>query len=143
MALEAAAPPAKKKHKRSSSSVEDADARLAAELQAQENRLARGRTTRGGSSAAVKPRKKTPKKKSAAKVKKSSGGGGDGSDADSDDGSGEAKEGRKSGGGYQKPYNLSYQLSELVGSAQVGSLFAAGTVATANFSSRSSLACRS
>ncbi|EFW99809.1 swib mdm2 domain containing protein [Grosmannia clavigera kw1407] len=106
--------PAKKKHKRSSLSIEDADARLAAELQAQENRLARGRTTRGGSSV-VKPRKKPPsKKKSAPKVKTA---GGDGSDADSD-GSGEVKENRKTGG-FQKPFNLSDQLSELVGSSQV------------------------
>lgn len=103
--------PAKKKHKRSSSSVEDADARLAAELQAQENRLARARTTRGGGVAA-KPRKKVTKKKSAAKVK------GEDSDVDHSDASGN-KEKRKAGGGFQKPFNLSYQLGELVGCTQV------------------------
>lgn len=103
--------PAKKKHKRSSSSVEDADARLAAELQAQENRLARARTTRGGGVAA-KPRKKVTKKKSAAKVK------GEDSDVDHSDASGN-KEKRKAGGGFQKPFNLSYQLGELVGCTQL------------------------
>ncbi|OAA53917.1 swib mdm2 domain containing protein [Niveomyces insectorum RCEF 264] len=112
--------PAKKKHKRSSSSVEDADARLAAELQAQENRLARARTTRGGGTAkAAKPRKKAPaKKKSAAKVKDEDGGGDriGGSDVDSDEVDAPVK---RRGGGFQKPFNLSYQLGELVGTTQL------------------------
>ncbi|ERS99633.1 upstream activation factor subunit UAF30 [Sporothrix schenckii 1099-18] len=115
--------PAKKKHKRSSSSLEDADARLAAELQAQENRLARARTTRGGSASKSKPRKqagsgsisksksKPSSKKSSAKIE----------DSDNDvGGDGDApKEKRKASGGFQKPFNLSYQLGELVGVSQL------------------------
>lgn len=111
--------PAKKKHKRSSSSIEDADARLAAELQAQENRLARARTTRGGStSKSTKPRKtggsiskskSKPKQKSAAKV----------DDSDDEGGDGAPKEKRKASGGFQKPFNLSYQLGDLVGVSQL------------------------
>ncbi|TPX16484.1 uncharacterized protein E0L32_003778 [Thyridium curvatum] len=101
--------PVKKKQKRDSSTVEDADARLAAQLQAQENRLALGRTTRGGGSA--KPKKKAPKKKSAAKVK---------DDEDSDVGSDESGvKKRKAGGGFQKPFNLSYPLADLVGESQL------------------------
>lgn len=102
-------PPAKKQ-KRNSIAAEDADARFAAELQAQENRLARGRTTRGGEKPA-KPKKKAPKKKSAAKVKD------DDSDAENSDGT--PKEKRKAGGGFQKPFNLSAPLAELVGAPQM------------------------
>ena len=104
-----------KKHKRASSAVEDADARLAAELQAQENRLARSRTTRGASTS--KPVKRAnAKKKSAAKVKD------DGSDSEGGRRSGSPgaqKEKRKAGGGFQKPYNLSPPLAELLGVPQV------------------------
>lgn len=99
---------------------EDADARLAAELQAQENRLARSRTTRGAST--NKPTKKgsaKKKSKSAAKVKD------DGSDSDGGQRSRnpetEKKE-RKAGGGFQKPYNLSPPLAELLGVPQVSRL---------------------
>ncbi|KAH8173700.1 SWIB/MDM2 domain-containing protein [Sarocladium implicatum] len=102
--------PVKKKVKRSPS-TEDADARLAAQLQAQEDRFARGRTTRG----ADKPRstkKKAPRKKSAKKVAAS-----DDSDLDaSGDG---APPKRKAGGGFQKPFNLSEPLAELCGESQL------------------------
>lgn len=102
----------KKKAKRSPSS-EDADARLAAQLQAQEDSIARGRTTRG----AEKPRstkKKAPRKKSAKKVAATD---------DSDlDGSGDAAPKRKAGGGFQKPFNLSEPLAELCGETQVWTL---------------------
>lgn len=97
--------------KRTSSMVEDEDARLARELQAQENQLARGRQTRGGHSA-PKPKSK-PKKKSSAKVKS-----GDDSDVDTED-SGTTKK-RKAGGGFQKEFNLSYSLAGLVGAERVG-----------------------
>lgn len=98
--------------KRSSSMVEDEDARLARELQAQENQLARGRQTRGGHS---KPKAKPAKKKkakSSAKIKA-----GDDSDLDTED-SGTPKK-RKAGGGFMKEFNLSYPLQELVGSERV------------------------
>lgn len=96
--------------KRSSSMVEDEDARLARELQAQENRLARGRQTRGGNSTPkAKPK---AKKKSSAKVKT-----GDDSDVDTED-SGTAKK-RKAGGGFQKEFNLSFPLQEIVGAERV------------------------
>ncbi|KAJ6784363.1 hypothetical protein PWT90_06687 [Aphanocladium album] len=101
---------AKKKAKRSSS-VEDADAKLAAQLQAQENRLARGRTTRGGDKPRGIKKKRAPKKKSAKRV---------GGDDDSDvDGSDAAPPKRKAGGGFQKPFNLSESLSVLVGETQL------------------------
>ncbi|KAH0600310.1 hypothetical protein MHUMG1_01306 [Metarhizium humberi] len=102
--------PAKKKAKRASSS-EDADARLAAQLQAQENSLARGRTTRGGGDRAVKKRK-APRKKSSKKVR---------DDDDSDvNGSGESGvKKRKAGGGFQKPFNLSSTLSDICGETQL------------------------
>jgi len=104
--------PAKKKQKRDSK-LEDADARLAAQLQAQENRMARTRTTRGGAVAKpTKPKKKTPKKKSASKIK-----GDDDSDVDSSEVSGTK---RKASGGFQKPFNLSYPLAELCGESRVG-----------------------
>ncbi|OAA60875.1 SWIB/MDM2 domain protein [Cordyceps fumosorosea ARSEF 2679] len=106
--VSAGSEPAKKKAKRSSS-VEDADARLAAQLQAQENRLARGRTTRGGD----KPRgtkKRAPKAKSSKRAR----------DDDSDvDGSDAAPPKRKAGGGFQKPFNLSESLSVLCGETQL------------------------
>ncbi|KAG6302549.1 hypothetical protein E4U09_002616 [Claviceps aff. purpurea] len=108
--------PAKKKVKRSSPS-EDADARLAAQLQAQENSLARGRTTRGrtirgGGVDRTTKKRKTPKKKSAKKV------------ADDDESAAEGSadsvvKKRKAGGGFQKPFNLSETLSELCGETQL------------------------
>ncbi|PNY23556.1 Uncharacterized protein TCAP_06503 [Tolypocladium capitatum] len=99
--------PAKKKAKRSSP-LEDADARLAARLQAQENSLARARTTRGGGDRAKVTKKKAPRKKSAKKV-----GDGDDSEVDGSADSGPPK--RKAGGGFQKPFLLSETLSELCG----------------------------
>jgi hypothetical protein len=102
--------PARKKAKRSSS-VEDADARLAAQLQAQEDKMARGRSTRGGGEKkVVKKKKAAPRKKSAKKVK---------SDDDSDIDGSDAPKKRKAGGGFQKPFNLSPALSELTGETQV------------------------
>ncbi|OAA76843.1 SWIB/MDM2 domain protein [Akanthomyces lecanii RCEF 1005] len=101
--------PARKKAKRSSS-AEDADAKLAAQLQAQENRMARGRTTRGGDKPRTTKKKRAPKKKSAKRV-----GGDDDSDVDGSD----APPKRKAGGGFQKPFNLSESLSVLVGETQL------------------------
>lgn len=110
--IEVALPVPTKKRKRED--LEDADARLAAELQAQENQLARGRTTRGGSATkAVKKKNKTPRKKNGRKSKH---------DIDSDDDASEesgSQAKRKSGGGFQKPFNLSFALAELVGESQV------------------------
>lgn len=84
-------PPPKKKHK-PSRSVEDSDAAFAARLQAEENKRA-ARSTRGGGTTKRKPivkkSKKERKKKSSARV---------GSDEDSDAGSGEKKEVKRSGG---------------------------------------------
>ncbi|KAG7103431.1 Upstream activation factor subunit spp27 like protein [Verticillium longisporum] len=99
--------PARKKQKREASS-EDADAKLAAQLQAQENSMARGRATRGAS---VPKKRKAPKKKSSNKVKT-----GDDSDVDGSDG---AAPKRKPGGGFQKPFNLSYPLAELLKEPQL------------------------
>ncbi|KAJ4113223.1 hypothetical protein NW768_011499 [Fusarium equiseti] len=101
--------PSRKKVKRSSS-AEDADARLAAQLQAQENSLARGRKTRGGDKPVKK--KAAPRKKSAKKVKADD-------DSDLDPADGETGKKRKAGGGFQKPFNLSETLSELVGETQL------------------------
>ncbi|KAK4229258.1 hypothetical protein QBC38DRAFT_119923 [Podospora fimiseda] len=104
--IEVAIEPARKKVKRESSS-EDADARLAAELQAQENRLSRGRVTRGAATSKPKSKASKPKpakKKSNKRVR---------SDDDSDAGDAEEKPKRKAGGGFQKPFNLSPALSEL------------------------------
>lgn len=101
--------PARKKQKREVS-TEDEDAKLAAQLQAQENNLARTRATRGGTTATKK--RKAPRKKSAKKVQ-------DGSDAE---GSDEAAPKRKAGGGFQKPFTLSYPLAQIVGEPQVGSM---------------------
>jgi upstream activation factor subunit UAF30 len=110
-AIEVSLPPAKKQTRESSS--EDADARLAAELQAQENRLSRGRVTRGAGVAKpkAKAKPKTTKKKSAKRVR---------SDDDSNAEDGEDKPKRKAGGGFQKPFNLSHQLADVVGETQVG-----------------------
>ncbi|KAJ3481341.1 hypothetical protein NLG97_g7843 [Lecanicillium saksenae] len=101
--------PAKKKAKRSSS-VEDADAKLAAQLQAQENRMARGRTTRGGDKPRATKKKRAPKKKSAKRV---------GDDDDSDVDGSDAPPKRKAGGGFQKPFNLSESLAVLCGETQL------------------------
>lgn len=98
--------PARKKQKREVSTEEE-DAKLAAQLQAQENNLARTRATRGGGTATKK--RKAPRKKSTKKVH-------DDSDAE---GSGESAPKRKAGGGFQKPFTLSYPLAQLVGETQV------------------------
>jgi chromatin remodeling complex protein RSC6 len=102
--------PARKKAKRSSS-AEDADARLAAQLQAQENSLARSRSTRGGDK--VTKKKKAPRKKSAKKV-----GADDDSDLDGSEAS-PAPPKKKAGGGFQKPFLLSPALAELCGETQL------------------------
>lgn len=107
------APPKKKQRKDKGEDVEDADAKLAALLQAQENQ--RTRATRGGGKpkAPVKKKKKaTPRKKSDKKV-----GPDDDSDVEGSEGSGSRR--RKAIGGFQKPFNLSYPLAELCGEAQV------------------------
>ena len=100
--------PARKKQKRSESL--DADAKLAAELQAQENQLARARSTRGGGGGKVVKKKKATRKKSAKRVR-----GSDESGVESEEGEGK----KKRGGGFQKPFNLSPNLAELVGETQV------------------------
>ncbi len=106
-------PPKKKQRKEKSEDTEDADAKLAALLQAQEN--SRTRATRGGNTKAKpapKKKKDAPRKKSAKRVRP---------EDDSDVGDGEAaeKKPRKAGGGFQKPFNLSYSLAELCGEPQV------------------------
>ncbi|KAM0203103.1 hypothetical protein ACHAPI_001277 [Fusarium lateritium] len=106
--------PSRKKVKRSPS-AEDADAKLAAQLQAQENSLARGRKTRGGDKAKPTKKKAAPRKKSAKKVKADD-------DSDLEPADGEVGKKRKAGGGFQKPFNLSETLSELVGETQVSEL---------------------
>ncbi|KAL2132772.1 hypothetical protein VTI74DRAFT_3396 [Chaetomium olivicolor] len=108
--IQVSLPPPTKKQKRESSS-EDADARLAAELQEQENRLSRGRVTRGAGVAKPKTKPKPTKKKSAKRVRSD-----DESNADDSDGD---KPKRKAGGGFQKPFNLSYPLAELCGESQL------------------------
>ncbi|TQN71547.1 Upstream activation factor subunit spp27 [Colletotrichum shisoi] len=110
--IEVSVAPVRKRQKREDSS-EDADAKLAAELQAQENRMARGRTTRGGNGAPSKAtkKKKAPRKKSDKKV----------DDSDVEEGAEPPK--RKAGGGFQKPFNLSEPLAELLGEPQVTSIF--------------------
>ncbi|KAH6623732.1 hypothetical protein F5144DRAFT_370486 [Chaetomium tenue] len=115
--IEVSLPPATKKQKRESSS-EEADARLAAELQAQENRLSRGRVTRGAGTAKsgkpkAKPKAKPAKKKSAKRVRSDD----DDSNADDSDASGKPK--RKAGGGFQKPFNLSQPLADVCGESQL------------------------
>ncbi|KAH6645754.1 SWIB/MDM2 domain protein [Truncatella angustata] len=98
-----------KKKQRKSEDTEDADAKLAAMLQAQENRL--GRSTRGGGTKTKTAKKKaTPRKKSSNKVRPE-----DDSDLSASDGSGPKK--RKAGGGFQKPFNLSEPLAEVCGVA--------------------------
>ncbi|KAG9248327.1 hypothetical protein BJ878DRAFT_538466 [Calycina marina] len=107
------APPKKKRKqnevKEESSANADADAKLAAQLQAEENRSGRSRATRGGG---VKPKKtvkkRAPKKKSASTVKAED-------DSEIEVGSdGEIKEKPKKGG-FNKPYDLSAPLADLVG----------------------------
>ncbi|KAI1428095.1 DEK C terminal domain-containing protein [Xylaria sp. FL1777] len=104
-------PPKKKPRKEQSTDTEDADARLAALLQAEENQ--RTRTTRGGGAKAA-PKKKKPaaKKKSEKRVRPE-----DDSDVDGSDDPSPKK--RKAGGGFQKPFNLSYPLAELCGEPQL------------------------
>jgi upstream activation factor subunit UAF30 len=100
-----------KKKQRKSEDTEDADAKLAAMLQAQENQLGGGRATRGGSKSKSKPAKKkkaTPRKKSANKVRPE-----DDSDLSGSEGSGVKT--RKPGGGFQKLMNLSAPLAEVCG----------------------------
>lgn len=100
-----------KKKQRKSEDTEDADAKLAAMLQAQENQLGGGRATRGGSKSKSKPAKKkkaTPRKKSANKVRPE-----DDSDLSGSEGSGVKT--RKAGGGFQKLMNLSAPLAEVCG----------------------------
>ena len=111
-AIEVSLPPSKKQKRESSS--EDADARLAAELQAQENRLSRGRVTRGAGVAKpkAKPKPKAAKKKSAKRVRSDD-------DSDADDSNADGKPKRKAGGGFQKPFNLSYSLADVCGESQV------------------------
>lgn len=108
--------PVKKKTKRSAS-TEDTDAKLAAQLQAHENSLARSRTTRGGRDKSKVTKKKAPRKKSTKKV-----GADDDSEVDVSGDSGAPK--RKAGGGFQKPFLLSPTLSELCGETQVQSIYA-------------------
>lgn len=115
----ASLPPAKKKQKREPS-TEDADAKLAARLQAQENRLAQGRTTRGGS--AGKPSKQGKSKVKAAKKKGEKRARAEGS-SDADGADSDAPPKRKAGGGFQKPFNLSYPLAELCGELQVSCMW--------------------
>ncbi|RYO98090.1 hypothetical protein DL764_007191 [Monosporascus ibericus] len=106
-------PPKKKQRKEKSEDTEDADAKLAALLQAQEN--SRTRATRGGgtkSKTAPKKKKDTPRKKSAKKVRPED-------DSDLEDEDGAEKKPRKAGGGFQKPFNLSYSLAELCGEPQL------------------------
>ncbi|OTB11494.1 hypothetical protein K445DRAFT_77586 [Daldinia sp. EC12] len=105
-------PPRKKQRKEKSEDTEDADAKLAAMLQAQENQ--RTRATRGGGKpkAPVKKKKAAPRKKSEKKI---------GPDDDSDVAGSEESSSRprKAGGGFQKPFNLSYPLAELCGESQL------------------------
>ncbi|KAI3322134.1 DEK C terminal domain-containing protein [Xylariaceae sp. AK1471] len=104
--------PKKKQRKEQSTDTEDADARLAALLQAEENQ--RTRTTRGGGAKAAPKKKKkpAPKKKSEKRVRPE-----DDSDVDGTDGASPKK--RKAGGGFQKPFNLSFPLAELCGESQL------------------------
>ncbi|ERF75053.1 hypothetical protein EPUS_04835 [Endocarpon pusillum Z07020] len=90
------------KKKRKELSV-DADAALAARLQAEEDK--RARPTRGGSSKKAAPvKKKTPKKKTAVRVR-----GSDESDLDDS-----LTEKKPKNTGFNKPMNLSAALSELL-----------------------------
>ncbi|KAK4096556.1 SWIB-domain-containing protein [Parathielavia hyrcaniae] len=115
--IEVSLPPPGKKPKREASSSEEADARLAAELQAQENRLSRGRVTRGGAAGASnkpKSKAKPTKKKTPKRVRSDD----DSNVEDSEAGAAEPKK-RKTGGGFQKPFNLSVPLAELCGESQL------------------------
>ncbi|KAI0391108.1 DEK C terminal domain-containing protein, partial [Xylariaceae sp. FL0594] len=103
-------PPKKKQRKEQGKSTEDADAKLAAMLQAEENQ--RTRTTRGGGKATTKKKKPAPKKKSEKRVRPE-----DDSDVEGSDGVTPKK--RKAGGGFQKPFNLSYPLAEICGEPQL------------------------
>ncbi|KAI2626360.1 DEK C terminal domain-containing protein [Xylaria nigripes] len=104
-------PSKKRQRKEPGTDTEDADAKLAALLQAEENQ--RTRTTRGGGAkAATKKKKPAPKKKSEKRVRSD-----DGSDVDASDAGNPKK--RKAGGGFQKPFNLSYPLAELCGEPQL------------------------
>lgn len=106
--------PPKKKVKKEKGAVDDA--KLAAMLQAQENRT--GRATRGAGNKKVVKTKRTPKKprKSASKVKAAD-------DSDVELGSdGEVKEKPKKGG-FHKQYHLSAPLADLVGEPTVCDLF--------------------
>ncbi|KAI1173644.1 DEK C terminal domain-containing protein [Nemania sp. FL0916] len=104
--------PKKKQHKETSVDTEDADAKLAALLQAEENQ--RTRTTRGGGakSAPKKKKKAAPKKKSEKRIRPE-----DDSDVDGSEEPSPKK--RKAGGGFQKPFTLSYPLAELCGEPQL------------------------
>ncbi|KAF3005397.1 hypothetical protein G7054_g5630 [Neopestalotiopsis clavispora] len=96
-----------KKKQRKSEDTEDADAKLAAMLQAQENRM--GRATRGGGPKSKAAKKKaTPRKKSSNKIRPE-----DDSDISGSDASGPKR--RKAGGGFQKPFNLSAPLADVCG----------------------------
>ncbi|KAI1110540.1 DEK C terminal domain-containing protein [Nemania sp. NC0429] len=105
-------PPKKKQRKEPGTGTEDADAKLAALLQAEENQ--RTRTTRGGGAKAAPKKKKKPasKKKSDKRIRPE-----DDSDVDGDEEPSPKK--RKAGGGFQKPFNLSYPLAELCGEPQL------------------------
>ncbi|KAI1335965.1 hypothetical protein F5Y15DRAFT_221490 [Xylariaceae sp. FL0016] len=102
--------PPKKKQRKEKPAGEDADAKLAAMLQAQEN--SRTRATRGGGAKpAVKKKKAAPKKKSEKRVRPE-----DDSDLETDASSPKK---RKAGGGFQKPFTLSYPLAEVCGEPQL------------------------
>ncbi|KAI5859581.1 SWIB-domain-containing protein [Durotheca rogersii] len=104
-------PPRKRQRKEKSEDTEDADAKLAALLQAQENQ--RTRATRGGGKPKAPAKKKAaPRKKSDKRVRPE-----DDSDVDGSEESGTRP--RKAGGGFQKPFNLSYPLAELCGESQL------------------------
>ncbi|KXJ85912.1 hypothetical protein Micbo1qcDRAFT_190754 [Microdochium bolleyi] len=103
------APPKKKQRKEKSEGTEDADAKLAAMLQAEEN--SRSRATRGGGAKAkVVKKKAAPRKKSAKRV---------GPDDDSDVDGSDAPPKRKAGGGFTKPFNLSEALSDVCGETRL------------------------
>jgi hypothetical protein len=115
-------PQKKNQRKELSTDTEDADARLAALLQAEENQ--RTRTTRGGGAKAAPKKKKkpAPKKKSDKRVRPE-----DDSDVGGSDGASPKK--RKAGGGFQKPFNLSFPLAELCGESQVSEPSKSGLIA--------------
>jgi upstream activation factor subunit UAF30 len=102
--------PPKKRQKRDSPI--DADAKLAAQLQAQEDSRARSRSTRGSGSRASTT-KDTKKKKAPARRKKSAAKVGSGEDSGVEGGGEEKK--KRAGGGFQKPFKLSPELSAVCG----------------------------